>query len=302
MKSRKRLLISFFEILASVLADASVLCNTSTSRDLITIRSRAEHEGPSFYTITLPQFSKCFERSLENGSWLPELFTGFSRSRSSCLPRFLSGFTSLVFNHTGELRDDSSIEAVEAIRQICLVLNKIKMDCTKERQRSAELAFSACEAEISKFRINIGSYWSTFVTVALISLVLLLLESRSLCPRVEFVEVNTVLGQPSMVPRVTGSTFIDSGPGDFRDLSLLTPTGSLIQTNYWMISEKNTALEQILSLVEMKIQSVYALFQRLLNLLESLPSNLCTINTYSRDLCESLLLTSSLLSGEPVGK
>jgi len=154
MKSRKRLLISFFEILASVLADASVLCNTSTSRDLITIRSRAEHEGPSFYTITLPQFSKCFERSLENGFWLPELFTGFSRSRSSCLPRFLSGFTSLVFNHTGELRDDSSIEAVEAIRQICLVLNKIKMDCTKERQRSAELAFSACEAEISKFRIK----------------------------------------------------------------------------------------------------------------------------------------------------
>lgn len=132
-----------------------MLCNTSTKRDLITIRSRAEHEGPSFFTITLPDFSKCFERSIESGVWLPELFTGFSRSRNSCLPKFLQGFTNQVFNSlTGELRDDSSIEAVEAVRQICLCFNKIKMDCTQERQRTAGVAFERCEADVSSFRIK----------------------------------------------------------------------------------------------------------------------------------------------------
>jgi hypothetical protein len=153
MKSRKRLLSSFLELLESLLADAGMLCNTSTSRDLLTIKSRAKHEGLSFFTITLPMFSKCLERSIEEGRWLPELFTGFKRSRSSCLPSFLKGFTSLVFHQTtGELRYDSSIEAVEGIRQICLTFNKIKMDCTEKRQRSAELAFVRCEADISRFR------------------------------------------------------------------------------------------------------------------------------------------------------
>lgn len=156
MKSRKGLLTSdLSDVLVAMLADAGLACNTSTNRDWKTIQSRVEHEGQSFLTITLPTFAKGFERSLEASQWLTDLFTSFKAGKGTCLPAFLQGFTSLVFNtKTGALHENPSIEAVEAVRQICLCLNKIKEDCTKERQRSAVSSFVSCELEISRFRVK----------------------------------------------------------------------------------------------------------------------------------------------------
>lgn len=155
MKSRKRLFSPSLGLLAALLADAGMACNTSTSRDLLTLRSRVEHEGGSFLTICLPTFAKGFERSLEAGRWLPILFTGFKTSKGQCLPAFLQGFTSLVFDsNKGDLHESPSIDAVMAIRQICLCYNKIKSDCTEQRQHSAGVAYVSCEAEVAKFRVK----------------------------------------------------------------------------------------------------------------------------------------------------
>jgi hypothetical protein len=156
MKSRIRLLFSdLSEILKAMLADAGLACSTSTCRDFVTLKSRTENEGISFLTICLPTFAKGFERSLEAGRWLPELFTGFKASKGSCLPAFLQGFTSLVFDSSKGLQHETpSIDAIIAVRQICLAFNKVEMECTEQRQRSAAGAYASCEAEVSKFRAN----------------------------------------------------------------------------------------------------------------------------------------------------
>lgn len=155
MKSRKRLFSPSLGLLEALLADAGMACNTSTIRDFLTLKSRVEHEGGSFLTICLPTFAKGFERSLEAGRWLPNLFTGFKTRKGTCLPAFLQGFTSLVFHSTkGDLHENPSIDAVMAVRQICLCYNKIKSDCTEQRQRSAGAAYVSCEAEVAKFRVR----------------------------------------------------------------------------------------------------------------------------------------------------
>jgi len=154
MKSRKRLLFSdLSEILKAMLADAGLVCSTSTCRDFVTLKSRTENEGISFLTICLPTFAKGFERSIEAGQWLPKLFTGFKTSKGSRLPAFLQGFTSLVFDSKkGDLHAVPSIDAIIAVRQICLAFNKIAMECTEQRQHSAGVAYAACEAEVATFR------------------------------------------------------------------------------------------------------------------------------------------------------
>jgi hypothetical protein len=46
-------------------ACAKCIADVCDSRDLETIRSRVKHQGVSFLTITLPNFYKDFERSVE---------------------------------------------------------------------------------------------------------------------------------------------------------------------------------------------------------------------------------------------
>lgn len=126
-------------IAACILKDAAAWCgvgSASVNRDLMEIKSRVEHEGLSFLTITLPNFSQAFERALERKTVVPYAFGGFQRRK--CLPAFLSGFTELVFDPgTGDLLQDPSVESIRAIRQLCLFAKKIRLACTRERERKA---------------------------------------------------------------------------------------------------------------------------------------------------------------------
>lgn len=127
---------SLNEFLQHVLDDLGTWCCTSTTEDLKTVLRRVDHEGLSFLTITLPAFGKHFERSLDEGQVVRELYTYFG-ARSS-LPRFLSGFFGLVFDRsTGRLLDDPSITAIWAIRQFTLMFAKIALPCTPARERAA---------------------------------------------------------------------------------------------------------------------------------------------------------------------
>lgn len=167
MKSRKRLFSPSLGLLSAMLADAGLACNTSTRRDFETLKSRIEHEGGSFVTICLPTFAKGFERSIEAGRWLPNHFTGFKTRKGTCLPAFLQGFTSLVFDSKkGVIHEDPSPDAVMAVRQICLAHNKLKAECTEARQRTAALAYVSCEAEVSEFRVKNWPLRESFREVA----------------------------------------------------------------------------------------------------------------------------------------
>ena len=68
-------------------------------RDLDTLRSRTEHEGLSFLTITLPDFGKDFDRSLSEGQIEPTFFRSFRKNGG--IPAFLQGILVHVFERDG---------------------------------------------------------------------------------------------------------------------------------------------------------------------------------------------------------
>lgn len=133
------------ELATYIYTDAVAKCTDVTLdlRDLLTLRNRAEHEGLSFLTITLPSFGKDFDRSLSEGQIEPTLFRSF-RKRGR-VPAFLQGFLALVFDEIGRIRHEPSIEAIEGIRQIAYAFKKLRVPCTPRRIAEALTEFKATE-------------------------------------------------------------------------------------------------------------------------------------------------------------
>jgi len=131
-----------------LLEDLGSLCQISTARDVKTITRRVEHEGWSFFTITLSDFGKSFEKSLDLGQIVRDHFSptwGFCGG----VPKFLSGFLGLVFNKdTGTLLEEPSIAAIYSIRQFSLAFGKMELDCSKERIQRAKDNYFKCELEV----------------------------------------------------------------------------------------------------------------------------------------------------------
>lgn len=133
---------SLLTFLSLLIEDVGQRCGTCTTKDSETVFSRVETEGLSFVTITLPNFSQGFEKSLEEGKVLPEYFPGwkFGTGLYSGIPSFLRGFLEQVFDsETGVLLDEvslspfdlgSQVSAVWGVRQICLSFQKLLLECT----------------------------------------------------------------------------------------------------------------------------------------------------------------------------
>jgi len=129
---------SLIALLAVVIAECGDVCGTCTTRDIQTVTRRVEDEGYAFLALTLPNFGKDFERSLDEGKVTPERFAGFHRLTAESPPQFLRGFLEQVFNmKDGWLLDTPSIEAIRAIRQITLMFGKIDLPIKPERERKA---------------------------------------------------------------------------------------------------------------------------------------------------------------------
>jgi len=122
-------------------------CTTSTARDLKTVSSRVEHEGLSFFTITLPSFGKDLLKSLDQGYVGSDQFCGFRRSGG--LPAFLQGFLCLVFDRSsGVILQNPCTEAIYSIRQLTCVFEKIALECTEHRTRKAMQGYVQIESDI----------------------------------------------------------------------------------------------------------------------------------------------------------
>nr|QDH88523.1 MAG: RNA-dependent RNA polymerase [Leviviridae sp.] len=143
--------------------DACMKCSADVSdlRDIKTIISRVEKEGLSFLTITLPQFSSDFERSLEKGYVDSSCFRNFRKHGS--IPAFLQGMISLIFDQeTGRIIDESSTSVdsreipvlIESVRQICLTFKKVRVDCSPERTAAALEKFAEIENSFNTFSLQ----------------------------------------------------------------------------------------------------------------------------------------------------
>lgn len=156
-------LMFLWNSLASELASCS---GTSTTLDQKMVERRVKHEGLSFLTITLPNFGKDFQKSLDQGYVSRDLFQGFSWQAG--LPRFLGGFLETVFNRDGGfLLDEPSIDAIFAIQQLTLLFGKILLECSSERREDAMDKFVQCERDVRASHNMINStMWSDFERVA----------------------------------------------------------------------------------------------------------------------------------------
>jgi len=123
------------------------LFHREVERDIAVVERRIEREGISFLTISLSNFGKDFERSLDRGYVDRDLFQGFAFTGG--LPRLFGGFLDLVFDRQcGRLLDDPSIDSIQCIRQISLMNAKIELDCTPKRVKSALRGYIQCEQEL----------------------------------------------------------------------------------------------------------------------------------------------------------
>lgn len=163
---------STIELLNALCTDVQRLTCTSMAKDLITIKSRLEKEGESFLTITLPTFAKGIERCIELGYFDPSLFRAFGKTTafgSVRIPKLFSGIVSKLFDVHGLLRKDANPDLVDGIRQICLCFNKLKKECTNERQLAAIRSFRQCEADLGTFRpkdwVHLNPFKRVFVRV-----------------------------------------------------------------------------------------------------------------------------------------
>jgi len=119
--------------------ELAVRCCTSATRDKITVASRIEHEGLSFFAITLADYGKAIQKWLDHGLVVPSDAPSFAtktrnrRSRRTGLrhgrlPAFLHGFLGRVFDPcSGALLENPDIEAIYAIRQLTLMFSKIAL-------------------------------------------------------------------------------------------------------------------------------------------------------------------------------
>lgn len=128
-------------------SELAAWCDTSTTRDVKTLRARVDAEGISFLTITLPNFGSDFERSLDRGFVGSDLFYGFHRKGG--LPVFLRGFLCQIFDEkTGVLQTEPNVDAIFAVRQLTLMCKKIQLPCSPEREKKALDRFVQCEEEL----------------------------------------------------------------------------------------------------------------------------------------------------------
>jgi hypothetical protein len=134
-------------LLKLILEDSGIRCCTSTTRDFNTITRRVEAEGMSFLTISLPAFCDDLQKGLADGLVESATFVGYSKVGR--LPRFLSGFTTQIFNtYTGLLLDEPSIEAIHSLRQITLLFGKVNLPCSDTRVKAAFDKFIECEKQV----------------------------------------------------------------------------------------------------------------------------------------------------------
>ena len=99
-------------------------------RDYKRLLSLMEHRGLPYYLVDLPAFGKHFDLCLSQGHLTRSCIAGFSGfKRSVPIPKLFKGLVRRVFHDTGELRVDPDVYSIQAIRQLCTAVKKLRVEC-----------------------------------------------------------------------------------------------------------------------------------------------------------------------------
>jgi len=152
-------------ILHLLLRDASVTTGANVTRDFDTLKSRFEHEGQSFLTITLPAFGNWILTGLESQRLSSSSFTGFrlktKAGKRMAVPCFLHGLVTKVFDEkTGNLRSDACVDSINFIWKICNIYKKQKLICSPERVRKAYESYIETDLSLRKRKVPTNVFYS----------------------------------------------------------------------------------------------------------------------------------------------
>lgn len=139
---------SVVKLWVACLLEAGDSCCVRIHRDLAYAESRIEEEGLSFLTITLPAFEKDFITGLSRGYLGSDLFCGF-RHRGG-LPAFLSGFLRRIFDVDGSVLSTPDIGCIRALRQVLLLVSKIEMPTSPNREAKALMAYVETDQKLEE--------------------------------------------------------------------------------------------------------------------------------------------------------
>lgn len=138
------------DLFFKVLDDSShVVSELSLNRDKAYALSRVKEEGLSFLTKVLPRFLKGILSGLETGTYAP--VPGFKAIPGGRLPAFLQGWTTRIFQKTGELLPVPDTYAISEVYQILSLLYKLELPCSDAENLSVIYRFIENEADLSAF-------------------------------------------------------------------------------------------------------------------------------------------------------
>lgn len=133
----------------AVLIHQLSLLGCDALRDLATLRSRIELRGEDFLTLDLPTLGQYLERGLDDRRLSPPIPYFHSKGKGDIRPAFMHGAFEKVFDHEGILLAYPSIHAVQAIRQVSYLHQKLKELPTPERVQSALDQYVSTDKAIS---------------------------------------------------------------------------------------------------------------------------------------------------------
>lgn len=113
------------------------------------VQRRAQSEGISFLTKTLPRLGKALDRVLAGGPNLNARLLRFEAlANSSDLPRFLGEFFRLVLHPNGSVLPTPCVESVRVLREVLYLFYKYELPYTEVQEHEVIQRFEKTEEDL----------------------------------------------------------------------------------------------------------------------------------------------------------
>lgn len=155
----KRLCDFYYELWMSLRKEALPVKDQSPiaiQRDGDRLLEIAAKRGLRVFTLDLPALGSWYDLGLSTGRLVRTPLPLTRRvGRKTQIPRFMGEIVSRVFDSNGLLRDDADVTAVRALRQLCLLGKKARIDCDENKYFERSKNFTA-PMERAPFLQDIG--------------------------------------------------------------------------------------------------------------------------------------------------
>jgi hypothetical protein len=154
------------QILASLLTDVKrvtreVITPSAYRRTIQKIEKRCAAEGLGFLTKTLPALGKAVDKTLAGIGYLDAAELRLATLPDSKLPKLFGELFKMVYSSDGQVLQSPCVTCIKAIRQLCFVFYKLKLEYAPELEQKVLSQFVKTEDEISVYHQMFSSLADT---------------------------------------------------------------------------------------------------------------------------------------------